>query len=187
MLTKTHLSTTSSAVLVPVLTFAVVDPFKYHVIKPSPEQIPIWILSYLLLLLGSIFPDIDQPSTKLGKIFRPVMFFIPHRTLTHSIYPITILGVLCYTHPSLYLWAFSLGYFLHVYEDSWSKQGIAWLRPFTGYIKYNNGARIKRRKILGKRHIYYRVGSKSEHAFHHAMLGLSIVSILLLTLTYLPW
>lgn len=184
MLTKTHIATTGNLILVPVVSYMVYNPYSFEVQKPViDDTLPI-ILMYILMLLGSIFPDIDNNQTLLGKIFKPLTFWIPHRTITHCIYPIILLITLSIYFDSMYLFSFTMGYFLHIWEDSFSKMGIAWWRPFKGYIEYPNGAKVKRRRFLGKRKYVYKVGSRREKIFQSYMVAVNLFSMFLLILSY---
>lgn len=115
------------------------------------------LLSGCLLVgvaLGSLLPDIDHPKSTISNLLPPLRWpFIltRHRGITHSLAFLIGAGVIslmiCKTaHVGLYgqytaigMW---LGYFLHLVEDSFSKQGIAWLYPITKPSKNKFGYRI---------------------------------------------
>lgn len=83
----------------------------------------------LAFALGTILPDIDSPNSTIGKYVKPISELIPHRTITHTLWAVLLLGGLTWWFESIYLLALTLGYTLHILEDSFSKQGIRWLYP----------------------------------------------------------
>lgn len=88
-----------------------------------PNTIP----AVLFVLLGSIFPDIDEQHSRLGKLFPMISFLFRHRGLFHSIFlavAITVLVSLLATH---YAFAFLVGYIAHILLDAMTPQGV---RPF---------------------------------------------------------
>lgn len=78
----------------------------------------------LLYLLGSLLPDIDHPYSTIGKI---IHLPIPHRTWTHAIYVPVILFIAGMWYRLLF-WL-GLGYFFHLFWDSFSASGVNWLYP----------------------------------------------------------
>lgn len=117
--------------------------------------IPIGLAAFYI---GSTLPDIDNKG-----LFK----FLGHRTITHSIYPFILLSVLSYYlyNRNLYLFYFlsalTISSFLHVLADSFSVQGVAWFRPYSGYIKYGAYGKVKKHKIVK----LYRTGEDSETMF----------------------
>lgn len=116
--------------------------------------IPIGLAAFYI---GSTLPDIDN---------KRMFSFLGHRTITHSIYPFILLSALSYYLYSrnLYLFYFlsalTISSFLHVLADSFSVQGVAWFRPYGGYIKYGV-SKVKKNKIVK----LYRTGDDSETMF----------------------
>lgn len=111
------------------------------------------LICLLLFLLGSVLPDIDSPTSVLG---RYVHLPIEHRTWTHTAYAlIPLVGLSILFRPCIWLF---LGYFGHLFWDSFSRGGICWFNPVTGYLLYPNGAKIKK----GHYKYLYRVGDISE-------------------------
>lgn len=111
--------------------------------------------------IGSLFPDIDHPKSFIGNRTRGISdgigFLFGHRGLAHS-----ILGVLFFLFASRslisllqlpYEWGiwFIAGYIAHLIEDSFSKNGVAWLQPV-----YN------KRIQSGFKVVYYRTGKLGE-------------------------
>lgn len=96
-----------------------------------------------LCIFGSLLPDIDTPYSALGRFV-----CVPggHRGWPHSIYPVIVLSLVSViAHPMIWL---VLGYLLHLLWDAPSVMGVAFLRPFSGYIVYNSGAKIKKKHWL---------------------------------------
>ena len=86
--------------------------------------------------LGSLLPDIDLPTSAVGRPFFPISKAlneqIGHRTLTHSVVGIfllfLILSPLVFLD-SLILWALVIGYVSHLLIDTVNKAGIELLYP----------------------------------------------------------
>ncbi len=111
--------------------------------------------------IGSVFPDIDHPKSFIGNRTRGISdgvgYLFGHRGLAHS-----ILGVLFFLFASRslinllqlpYAWGdwFIAGYIAHLIEDSFSKNGVAWLQPI-----------CNKRIQFGFKVLYYRTGKLSE-------------------------
>lgn len=115
---------------------------------------PFYLLcSVVLLLFGSLLPDIDSKKSLLGRFL-----YIPieHRTWTHSVWFVLLFALLGLIHPLLrFVW---IGGFLHILADEFSKGGICFMYPFHTYKKYGNGAFIAR----GHKISFYHTGTKSE-------------------------
>ena len=46
---------------------------------------PFFLPLLLFVIFAGVFPDIDHPGSELGRYFKPVGKFLPHRGITHSI------------------------------------------------------------------------------------------------------
>ncbi|MBU0627687.1 MAG: metal-dependent hydrolase [Nanoarchaeota archaeon] len=102
------------------------------------------ILFMLILLFFTIFPDIDESSSKISKKTRPFSFIsnlTGHRSIFHTIYfPVAIsLTFFMFKLKELSIAALA-GYLLHLVLDSTTKQGIMLFYPiskkrFNGFIK----------------------------------------------------
>lgn len=98
------------------------------------------LLFFPVVLLCSLLPDIDSPSSYLGhnKIFRPLQWVAEHRGVLHS-FTICIVAsfVLAFVFPILAL-PFFLGYASHLAADSFTREGITpfwpWKRTSSGFI-----------------------------------------------------
>lgn len=145
----------------------------------SLEKIPfMFVLPICVagLLLGSLLPDIDSKKSKLGRFVPFVEDLLGHRTITHTIWVVLLLFIGAYFSGSLFIWMTAFGYFFHVVQDSFSKQGVAWLYPLgEGYRSYGYA------KVKQGFHIpLYRVGSTAEY-----LIG--FVFALLLLWTIFKW
>ena len=96
------------------------------------------IIFFLLMLLGSILPDIDERDSTINQwtgIFgRIISFFFKHRGIFHSLF----LALLLFFSISVY-WstyyatALLLGYIAHLVGDSFSPSGIQMFYPFSQF------------------------------------------------------
>lgn len=118
MLGRTHLVFGLFICLVLVIVFSVNIPF------------------CLLLLFGSLFPDIDKSSSMLGRRFVPVSWFFRHRGFFHSFYALSLFSVMVYALSGYYLaLAFFIGFLSHIFLDLFTKRGISLFmidKPVTG-------------------------------------------------------
>lgn len=91
------------------------------------------LLFVLIILLFSVFPDIDLVESKIGKKNKPISkainFIFGHRGLMHSIYIPLILFFIFYNTNNKVGIAILLGYFSHLFMDALTKEGIRPLRP----------------------------------------------------------
>lgn len=92
----------------------------------------------IALLIATTLPDIDAANsyinnkTKVGKIFG---FFSKHRGMFHSMTFAIVLSVLiALISPSIALPVF-LGYSLHIFADSFTKDGVQVFWPFGMHSK----------------------------------------------------
>ena len=126
---------------------------------------PNQIVFFLLVLLGSLLPDIDEENSKINKwsgIFGKIIGrTFPHRGFLHSIFFFTILFfIIKYFFLEVYGHALLIGYFAHLTGDGISLSGVRIFYPF----KY---------KIRGP----LRVGSKVE-TFITVVLFLLVLKLL---------
>lgn len=106
-----------------------------------------------LFLLGTLLPDIDSKKSILGRyIYLP----LEHRTWTHTIWIVLLFSVISRFCKSI--WFLTLGYFLHLMEDSISTAGVCFCYPFSRYKVYPSGAKVK----MGHKWKFYRAGQSSE-------------------------
>lgn len=143
--------------------------YKTHITTTLAASLPVMVAtnslsmgSAIALGLGAVFPDIDEPHSFIGSRMRGISdvinFLFDHRGITHSLTGNLIMGATALLgHYFLNLplsWAiwFSVGYFLHLVEDSFSKSGVAWLQPFS-----------KQSLQFGFNKIYYVTGGMVEN------------------------
>jgi len=119
--------------------------FKTHLVF----GILIWLIIYpylnvnkylllILLLLASVFPDIDKSNSKVGKRIKLISFIIEkvfgHRKLFHSLF---FWGVMCgliwHFFGGIYAIAIFIGLFSHLVIDALTKQGINFLYPVSQF------------------------------------------------------
>lgn len=116
---------------------------------------------------GALLPDIDTSTSLLGRYVPFIGAVVPHRTITHTLWAVLSLGLPTYFINDPYIYALWFGYVLHIIEDSFSRQGIAWLYPFTTYTHYGSGAVVK--KGRNPKWFYYRTGSATETGIFYVM------------------
>lgn len=122
------------------------------------------------LVVGSLLPDIDSKKSILGRYVPFLEGLIGHRTFTHTIWAVILMCVISYFSNLTIVWMIAFGYLLHVIQDSFSKQGVAWLYPFgKGYRSYGYA------KVKQGFHIpIYGVGSLTEEVIGFVMYVLNI-------------
>lgn len=122
--------------------------------------------------IGGLLPDIDHPNSTVSRklfLLRLLIFWIPHRTFTHSIWSaLLMLLPALFIHPLLIcLWA---GYTLHIAADMMTFQGIPILYPLAGYHFF-----------LLPRGFRVLTGGFKESVFRFGVLSLLIIWIYLKT------
>jgi inner membrane protein len=98
------------------------------------------ILFILIVVLFSIFPDIDERKSKIGKKYKLasqiINFLFGHRGLFHTVYiPLIFYLVLYNLNRNIGL-AILIGYLSHLFMDALTKKGIRPLAPIIN-IKIN--------------------------------------------------
>ncbi len=102
------------------------------------------ILFMVVLLFFSVFPDIDEGSSKVAKKLKPFSYLariFGHRGVFHTIYfPIAIFLVLFIFDLRLLGMGVLVGYLLHLILDSITKKGVAFFYPLSrmrvrGFVK----------------------------------------------------
>ena len=105
------------------------------------------ILFMLIVLFFSVFPDIDERRSKIGKKTKLVSgiinFIFGHRGLVHTIYIPLILFFIFYNMNKEMGIAVLAGYFSHLFLDALTKIGITPLYPIInkridGFVKTNS-------------------------------------------------
>lgn len=131
-----------------------------------------------VLAVGSLLPDIDHPSSYLGKRHKMVSSVtnkaFGHRGITHSLLGFILIGIIVKFIQKQYLtdgiedivfWLM-LGYLLHLLEDSFSQRGVKWLYPFT-----------KSGSSFGGKFAFYKTGQLSEYLVMGFMLCLLLMEV----------
>ena len=95
--------------------------------------------------LFSLLPDIDHPTSLIGRVFTGVSKYIlrkyGHRTVTHSVFAVLVLALLLspalFFFPSLY-YAALLAFSSHIFLDIFNVSGVKLFAPVSGkeYISF---------------------------------------------------
>jgi len=105
----------------------------------------------LIAILFSIFPDIDERKSKIGKKYKKIStvinFIFGHRGFFHSIYIPLILYFIFYNINNEIGIAILIGYFSHLFMDALTKNGI---RPLYPIINKKINGPIRTNSILEK-------------------------------------
>jgi inner membrane protein len=119
MLGKTHIVNSAAISMIPMI---IEHPISYS------NSYPIYIF---LIILGSIIPDIDEPSSIIGrrvlKTSTLINTIFGHRTITHNLTLVSLIAMYIYyinINNSGYIFAFLFGIALHILQDSMTYQGV---------------------------------------------------------------
>lgn len=105
------------------------------------------LLFVLIAVFFSIFPDIDERKSKIGKKYKKtswiINFIFGHRGFFHSIFVPLILFFVLYNINNEIGIAVLVGYLSHLFMDALTKNGIRPLYPIinkriNGFIKTNS-------------------------------------------------
>ena len=121
--------------------------FFVNLLSPSNK-----ILFMALAIFGSIFPDVDNPTSKIGRLI-PLGHFFKHRGIVHSLFTMAFLSLILSLFTD-HFYAFSLGFTAHLIVDSLTPMGIGFFYPFTSF------------RIRG----FMRTGSIFDHIIFAAIL-----------------
>lgn len=93
------------------------------------------ILFLIFLLFFSVFPDIDEKTSKVSKKIKflsyPINLISKHRGFFHTIYPPLLLFLLFFMINKKNIGiAILAGYLSHLFLDSLTKSGVKILKPF---------------------------------------------------------
>lgn len=125
--------------------------------------------------LGSLLPDIDSEKSTIGRYFGPISKSIPHRTITHTIWAVAFIAGLGWYFDSVHVLVLAAGYALHILQDTFSRQGIAWFYPiFGGYDHFGSGTVMKKGR---KPKLAYRTGGTGETTLFYGSLVAHLVCI----------
>lgn len=96
------------------------------------------IIFFLMIMLGSIFPDIDERRSKMnqwsGFVGRIVTFFFKHRGVFHSLLFAVIISLAIGLYSNLhYGLGLFVGYVAHLTGDMITLAGVRPFYPFSDY------------------------------------------------------
>lgn len=131
------------------------------------------IISVLGLVIGALLPDIDSKNSILGRYVPFIQDIFGHRTITHTIWVVLGLFIINYFFGNTFTWMISIGYLLHIIQDSFSRQGVDWFWPFGKGYKSYGGATVKRGFHLG----LYSVGGVVERVWGIGMILVNLLFI----------
>lgn len=101
-------------------------------------------------ILGSLFPDIDLPESRLGHAVKPVSMLLQkmfgHRGFIHTPLNAALLTLIYYLltraiEPGAFrivAFGFLCGFFAHLLQDTFTKGGIMWLFPIRLKVHFTN-------------------------------------------------
>lgn len=119
------------------------------------------IMLALTCLFASLFPDIDDSNSLLGRYVPVIGFFSTHRGFFHSIFFLALItATLAVFHLYSLALAFALGFLSHLFLDSLTIQGI----------RIIPGVRLRG---------FLRSGSTSEYFIQLVFLGLGLLNCFL--------
>ncbi|MDA2933689.1 metal-dependent hydrolase [Acidobacteria bacterium AH-259-D05] len=132
-----------------------------YLVAASLFESPISIQGITITAVGSLLPDIDAPTSSIGRPFFPLASWINqkvgHRTLTHSLVGLAIFALLMlglawilsqWTAEGIplmhYAWLLMLGYGTHIFVDTFNKTGVElfWPSKLRCVLFYNEKYRI---------------------------------------------
>ena len=123
MLNRTHLAITIFLILllIPLVQFKIVF--------------------VLIALIASLIPDVDISTSAIGKykIFRPLQFFVNHRSFFHCLFFMLFVILFFMSFYPAGAFAFFIGYSSHLLADSFTIEGVRFFYPlnkkFSGSVK----------------------------------------------------
>lgn len=99
------------------------------------------IVFAVVALIATFIPDVDSRYSSIGRkrINRVLQFFTRHRGITHSLVFLILVtfGILLFSN--VIALGFFLGYGLHLFSDSFTKDGIKPFYPFFPKLKSSGG------------------------------------------------
>ena len=114
-----------------------INPLKIFSLLNSESIFSVGFLLFMIIaIFGSMLPDIDNPSSKLGKNIKIFGYVFKHRGFFHSL-PALLLFTWFFSKyfSPANTFAFFLGYTSHLIVDNLNYQGIYWLYPLKFRIK----------------------------------------------------
>lgn len=141
-------------------------------------------------VFGSLLPDIDRPSSTIGRVFPIVSNFFHrhggHRGITHDLFLALVLAVISIIKVPLSIW-FWMGYLGHLFLDALTMNGVSWM-----FLLY--GRKYSRDKMdllgLGQGVVHllpYRMRVESASGKAQTATFISIIVMCLLMFTYVKY
>jgi len=94
------------------------------------------IIILACIVFGSLLPDIDHPSSKLGRYAYPISSVVKHRGFTHSFIAAFILPIPVILISTRYYLPIVAGYLLHLLADTLNPTGVMWLYPYKKHYSF---------------------------------------------------
>ena len=96
------------------------------------------VVFFLIVLLFSLFPDIDEEHSVVNRLFGPigtvVATFSKHRGVFHSVFLyVGLFFVASFYWSNYYAWAILIGYGAHVLGDIITPMGLTLLYPVSSF------------------------------------------------------
>ncbi len=93
------------------------------------------------ILAGSLLPDIDHPSSSLGRkvpvLSHVVSMLFKHRTFTHSIVFVLLVALFAYPYLSVSMFhGLMVGIISHILGDMLTNRGVKVFYPLGGFISF---------------------------------------------------
>lgn len=159
------------------VTFGLLSILLIQFFGMKPEGLIDTIIFFVLVLFGSLLPDLDTPHSKLGRKFWPISFlislFVKHRTATHSLlFFIIVVGVSgllvnMFDLSWFYAIGISVGTLSHLVGDMLTNRGIPLLYPFV--------------KKSFRMPLTFRTGSAKESVICMGLIFMNIILFLYLS------
>jgi inner membrane protein len=100
----------------------------------------IFFISSVFLLFGTMFADIDEVNSFLGKKIKIIGYIFDHRGFFHSIFSLMLFFVfMILFFGYYYALFFAIGYLLHLLLDSFTKEGI---KPFIFGLRISGDIKV---------------------------------------------
>lgn len=95
------------------------------------------ILFLIVVLIASVFPDIDSSTSKIGRkgISKVITAFSRHRGVLHSFTFMLFIYFILRSFVPLLAFPFLLGYLIHLISDCFTKRGLRLFWPFRWRFK----------------------------------------------------
>ncbi|HWO98870.1 MAG TPA: metal-dependent hydrolase [Bacillus sp. (in: firmicutes)] len=133
----------------------------------AATDVPFTITYVLGIALGSLIPDIDEPSSYIGRrtfgLSKLIKQAFGHRGFTHSLLAWIGFSFLYKIYSNPFVLGMCTGYIFHIIGDFFSRKGVPLLSPFS--------------KKRFKSPLTYETGSFSETLIFYASILVSIYLI----------